>query len=230
MAGGHRRGRNGSGAPNRDGIRGLLRRAARTPLWLRGPTLRRPGFEVTGVAPDASPPNALLARARRYSRRRLNLVASHAKTRSGFDAASEFAIEHQGMGLAALAADAMALVVAAIGAAAVGTLLHVHATVHAQTFVFSTTLVRLFVSVPLMALLLAGSRARWRLRTTVGGQLSVIAPAVAAGGLISLAGWRLASGAGLVQPPASDALMIMCAMGILTVADDPIGPPHAASA
>jgi exopolysaccharide biosynthesis polyprenyl glycosylphosphotransferase len=134
------------------------------------------------------------------------------------DAASEFAIEHRSAGVAALAADAMALVVAAVGGAAVETLLHVHATVHAQSFAFSTTLVRLFVSVPLLALLLAGSRARWRLRTTVGGQLSVIAPAVAAGGLISLAGWRLASGAGLVQPPASDAVMIMCAMGILTVA------------
>jgi len=112
----------------------------------------------------------------------------------------------------------MALVVAAVGAAAAETVLHVHATVHAQSFAFSTTLVRLFVSVPLMALLLAGSRARWRLRTTMGGQLAVIAPAVAAGGLISLAGWRLASGAGLVQPPASDAVMIMSAMGILTVA------------
>ena len=71
--------------------------------------------------------------------------------------------------MAALAADAMALAVAAVGAAAAETLLHVHSTVHAQSFAFSTTLVRLFVSVPLMALLLAGSRARWRLRTTVGG-------------------------------------------------------------
>ena len=90
--------------------------------------------------------------------------------------------------MAALAADSMALAVAAVGAAAVETLLRVHAATHAQSFAFSTTLIRLFVSVPLMALLLAGSRARWRLRTTVGGQLSVTAPAVAAGGLISLGG------------------------------------------
>ena len=133
------------------------------------------------------------------------------------DTASEFAIEHRSAGAAALAADAMALVVAAVGAAATETLLHVHATVHAQSFAFSTTLVRLFVSVPLMALLLAGSRARWRLRTTVGGQLSVTAPAVAAGGLISLVGWRLASGAGWVLPPPSDAVLIMSAMSIATV-------------
>lgn len=136
----------------------------------------------------------------------------------GLDTASEFAIEHRGAGLAALAADVMALVVAAVGAAAVETLLRVPAEAHAQSFAFSTTLLRLFVSVPLIALFLAGSRARWRLRTTVGGQLSVIAPAIAAGGLISLGGWRLASGAGLVQPPPSDAVLLMCAMGIVTVA------------
>ncbi len=111
----------------------------------------------------------------------------------------------------------MALVVAAVAAAGVETLLHVHTTVHAQSFAFSTTLVRLFVSVPLMALLLAGSRTRWRLRTTVGGQLAATSPALAAGGLISLAGWRLASAADWVQPPASDAVMFMCAIGILAV-------------
>ncbi len=136
----------------------------------------------------------------------------------GFDAATELALEHHGIGLASLAADAMALVVAAIGAAGAGALLHAHATVHAQTFVFSTTLVRLLVSVPLMALLLSGSGARWRLRTTLGEQLTAIAPALAVGGLISLAGWRLASEAGLVRPPGPDALLIMCALGFLTVA------------
>ena len=134
------------------------------------------------------------------------------------DTAREFAIQHRGAGLAALAADAMALAVAAVGASAAETLIHVHSTVHAQSFNFSTTLVRLFVSVPLMTLLLAGSRGRWRLQTTVGGQVSGTAPVIAAGGLISLVGWRLASGAGLVQAPASDAVLIMCGMGIVTVA------------
>jgi len=134
------------------------------------------------------------------------------------DIANEFAIEHRGAGLAALAADAMALAVAAVGAAATETLLRGYATVHGQSFAFSTTLVRLLVSVPLMALLLAGSGTRWRLRTTVGEQLSAVAPPLAIGGLISLAGWRLASGAGLVRAPAPDALLIMCAMAFVTVA------------
>jgi len=134
------------------------------------------------------------------------------------DIASQFAIEHRGAGLAALAADAMALAVAAVGAAATETLLHGHGTVDAQSFAFSTTLVRLLVSVPLMALLLAGSGTHWRLRSTVGEQVSAIAPPLAIGGLISLAGWRLASGAGLVRAPAPDALLIMCAMAFVTVA------------
>ena len=134
------------------------------------------------------------------------------------DFASEFAIEYRGAGLAALAADAMALAVAAVGAAATETLLREHGSVHAQSFTFSTTLVRLLVSVPLLALLLAGSGTKWRLRTSVGEQLSAIAPPLAIGGLISLAGWRLASGAGLVRAPAPDALLIMCAMAFVTVA------------
>jgi len=134
------------------------------------------------------------------------------------DDASQFAIEHRGHGLTALAADAMALAIAAVGAAAASSLIHAASTTHAQSFVFSTTLIRLLISVPLMALLLASSGAHWRLRTTVGEQLSAIAPALAVGGLISLAGWRLASEAGLVRAPAPDALLIMCAMGLFTVA------------
>ena len=145
----------------------------------------------------------------------MEVPAAHARA---LDIASEFAIEHRGAGLAALAADAMALAVAAVGAAAAETLLRGHGTVHAQSFTFSTTLVRLLVSVPLMALLLAGSGTNWRLRTTVGEQLSAVAPPLAIGGLISLAGWRLASGAGLVRAPAPDALLIMCAMAFVTVA------------
>jgi exopolysaccharide biosynthesis polyprenyl glycosylphosphotransferase len=89
--------------------------------------------------------------------------------------------------------------------------------VGAQSFDFSTTLIRLLVSVPLMALLLTSTGSRWRLRTTVGEQVSTIAPALAVGGLIALAGWRVASGAGLVRAPASDALMIMCGLGLFTV-------------
>jgi len=172
---------------------------------------------VVALHPDTSLPSAILAPDTAPEETVASEGVTAAKPRT-LDTASEFAIQHRSAGVAALAADGMALVVAAVVAAAAETLLHVHATVHAQSFAFSTTLVRLFVSAPLMTLLLAGSRARWRLRTTVGGQLSVIAPAVAVGGLISLAGWRLASGAGLVQPPASDAVMIMCAIGILTVA------------
>ncbi len=133
------------------------------------------------------------------------------------DTASEFAMQHRGHGLTGLAADAMALAVAAGGAAAAWTLLHVHSTVHAESFVFSTTLLRLVVSVPLMAFVLAGSGSHWRLRTSVGEQLVTIVPALAVGGLITLAGWRLASGAGLVQAPASDALLLMCAIGLFTV-------------
>jgi len=141
--------------------------------------------------------------------------AAHPHT---LDIATEFAIKHRGAGLAAVAADAMALAVAAVGAAATETLLREHGSVHAQSFTFSTTLVRLLVSVPLLALLLAGSGTKWRLRTSVGEQLSAIAPPLAIGGLISLAGWRLASGAGLVRAPAPDALLIMCAMAFVTVA------------
>ena len=87
------------------------------------------------------------------------------------------------MGWPALVGDAMAPPSPPSGPRAVEALLRVHATVHAQSFAFSTTLIRLFLC-PLIVLLLAGSRARWRPRTTLGGQLSVVAPAVAAGGLI----------------------------------------------
>ena len=167
-----------------------------TVALVRDPPLRGAIFEPEPLAPEG----AIEVRAR------------------ALDTAREFSIEHRSAGPAALAADAMALVVAAVGAAAAETLLHSQATGHAQSFAFSTTLVRLLLSVPLMTLLLAGSRARWRLRNTLGGQLAVIAPALAAGGLISLAGWRLTSSAGWVQPPASDAVMIMSAIGILTVA------------
>jgi len=130
---------------------------------------------------------------------------------------SQFAIEHRGAGLTALAADAMALAVAAVGAAAAETLIHAHTTMNAQSFTFSTTVIRLLVSVPLMALLLASSGAHWRLRTTLGEQLSAIAPALAVGGLVVLAGWRIASGAGLVRAPQPDALLIMAGIGLFTV-------------
>ena len=179
------------------------------PAWAA--TSDRGSPNALAMLRDVSPPGAIFEPGVASSRGGADVAPG------ALESAREFAIEHRSAGVAALAADAMALVVAAVAAAAVETLLHVHATVHDQSFAFSTTLVRLFVSVPLMALLLAGSRTRWRLRTTVGGQLAATAPALAAGGLISLAGWRLASAADWVQPPASDAVMFMCAIGILTV-------------
>ena len=133
------------------------------------------------------------------------------------DTASQLAIEHRGHGLTALAADAMALVIAAVGAAGVYSLINAASNTHAESFVFSTTLIRLLISVPLIALLLTSSGGHWRLRTTVGEQLGAIVPALAVGGLISLAGWRLASGAGLVRAPAANALLIMCGMALFTV-------------
>jgi exopolysaccharide biosynthesis polyprenyl glycosylphosphotransferase len=141
-------------------------------------------------------------------------ASAHAQA---LDTASQFAIQHQGHGLTALVADAMALAIAAVGAAAVSSLIHAPSTTHAQSFVFTTTLIRLLISVPPIALLLASSGTHWRLRTTAGEQLSAIVPALAVGGLISLGGWRLASGAGLVRGPKPDAVLIMCAMGLVTV-------------
>jgi len=111
----------------------------------------------------------------------------------------------------------MALAVAAVGAAAAETLIHGASSVNAQSFAFSTTLVRLLVTVPLMALVLTSSGARWRLHTSVGEQIASVVPPLAVGGLVALAGWRLASGAGLVRAPASEALLIMCSMGLITV-------------
>jgi exopolysaccharide biosynthesis polyprenyl glycosylphosphotransferase len=172
---------------------------------------------VVGMERDASLPRSSVEPDADPKVKAAIAVDPEARARA-VDTASQFAIEHRGAGLAALTADAMALAVAAVGAAGVETLLNVHTTVHAQSFHFSTTLIRLFVSVPLMALLLAGSRAGWRLRNTVGGQLAATTPAIAAGGLISLAGWSLISDANLVQAPPSDAILIMCALGILTVA------------
>ena len=141
-------------------------------------------------------------------------VDAHARA---LDRASRVAIEQRGHGLTALAADAMALAVAAVGAAGIKTVVLAPSTVHAQSFTFSTTLVRLLVSVPLMTLILASSTSRWRLRTTVGEQLAAVVPAVAVGGLISLAGWRMASAADLVRAPASDAVLMMCALSLCTV-------------
>ncbi|MGA2521745.1 MAG: sugar transferase [Acidimicrobiales bacterium] len=136
-----------------------------------------------------------------------------------YDSARTFALEHNGSGLAGLAADAMALVVAALGAAAAGAAIQLPATagVPTETFTFSTILVRLLVSVPLIAVLLTGSRGRWRLRTTTGEQLAAAAPALIAGGLISVTGWRVAGAAGWVRPPDPDAVILLCAMGLVTV-------------
>lgn len=122
-----------------------------------------------------------------------------------------------GRSLSALS-DAIGLVVAAVGAAALEALLHGRGDFHAETFTFSTTFVRLLASVPLIALLLARSRAHWRLLRWAGPGLEVIVPAIAMGGIISLAGWQIASSANIVRPPAAAAQVMMCVLGVLPVA------------
>ena len=86
----------------------------------------------------------------------------------------EFAIEHQGLGLRRWPPTRWHWPLPPWGPLRSAALLHAHSTTHAQSFVFTTTLVRLLVSVPLIALLLASSGTHWRLRTTVGEQLSAI--------------------------------------------------------
>jgi exopolysaccharide biosynthesis polyprenyl glycosylphosphotransferase len=134
--------------------------------------------------------------------------------------ASDLALGHSGMGLAGIATDAMALVVAAVIAVGALSIIFAHGKLTAGSYPFTESLVRVLATVPFLTVMLATTRARWSLRSTMGQHLGAVTPAIAAGGLIAMTGWQLAHGAGLVRPPNPNVLIAWCAtsLGTVTVA------------
>ena len=130
---------------------------------------------------------------------------------------SRFVLEHRGSGITRIMADGLALAVAAVEAAvlqgAVHTV-HVHGVV---TIAFSTMILRLFASVPVMVAVLGASHARLHVRRSLGAQVAGLAPFLAIGGLLSMLGWHIAQGVGAVVAPPDDAILLMSAFGLVTV-------------
>lgn len=133
------------------------------------------------------------------------------------DSPRERPLQPRGIGLIAIATDTVALAVAAVAAAGIESVAHPHGVVDTSTFAFSPTVVRLLVTVPILTMFLATTRARWPLRSTQGQQLTTIAPAMAAGGLLSLAAWQVAGGTGIVRAPDAGALLVLFGLGFLAV-------------
>ncbi len=113
----------------------------------------------------------------------------------------------------ALAGDVAALVVAAMAA---GVLEHVlHPGLAGEALPGSC--LRLLVAVPLMAAAVSSTRARRPLRSSFGHHLGAVAPALAAGGLLCMAIWGLADGAGLPWALPTDSLLVFCGAAVVSV-------------
>ena len=127
--------------------------------------------------------------------------------------AIDFATRHGRGSLRPLALEMMALVVSAVAAAGMSSLAHA-STLSVQSRLFTTTLVRLIATVPLMLLFLALTKLRRSLRITVSNQLPMIAMALAVATGLAIVGWETASAVGLVFAPPIDALLMMSALSV----------------
>ena len=128
-----------------------------------------------------------------------------------------FVLARPGAGLTRIVADGLALCLAAVEAAALRGAVH---TVHRQgvvAFTFSTMILRLFASVPVMVAILGTARARLHVHRSLGTQVHALAPPIAVGGMVCLLGWQGAQAAGLVMAPPDGAIVLMCLLGIVTV-------------
>jgi len=83
---------------------------------------------------------------------------------------------------------------------------------------FGGQLVWLAACIPVLTVVLAPSRARWVLRTTLVDQIYSSALALAAGCTVCLAGWQLVQAAGAGRAPTVDALLFMGLFGLISVA------------
>ncbi|HMK63494.1 MAG TPA: sugar transferase [Acidimicrobiales bacterium] len=122
-----------------------------------------------------------------------------------------------GAGLGRIGADALALAVAAVAAAALPVALERYGQGATEKSLFSTTLVHLLVTVPVITAFLAPSRGRWSLCSTLGHNLFSVFSGLAAGGLVSMAAWRVIAALGLARPPQPDALLLLCGIGVAVV-------------
>jgi exopolysaccharide biosynthesis polyprenyl glycosylphosphotransferase len=122
-----------------------------------------------------------------------------------------------GTGLGRIATDALALALAAVGAAALTVVAENHWNVEVEKYLFSTSLVHLLVTVPVLTAFLAPSRGRWSLRTTLGHHLSSVFSGLAAGGLVAIATWRVVAALGLARSPQPDAVLLLCGIGVAMV-------------
>ncbi|MHB8440022.1 MAG: sugar transferase [Acidimicrobiales bacterium] len=137
--------------------------------------------------------------------------------RKAIESASQFALEHRLGSGAAFLADVAALTLASVAAAALEAVLHAH-TNQAAAFRFSWTLLRLLLTVPLLAVMLAGSsRIHWHIRRSSGQQVKAVASTLAIGTLLALVGWSLVSDARLADAPAPNALLLLCTFGFFAV-------------
>ena len=125
-----------------------------------------------------------------------------------------------GMGIAAIATDVLGLLPAAVLAAALAASLHRAGTVVFDRATFASTLLRLLASIPVFVAALAGTRhdKPMFVRTGFGHQVNQVALPVAAGGLLCLAGWRIAAGSGVHVVPTQDSLIVTALVGIGMVA------------
>ncbi len=116
-------------------------------------------------------------------------------------------------GLAALAADTLAIALAIALAAGAEHFLHPRLAV----FSLPGSILRLLVTLPLLVAAVSSTRARPMLRTTLGRQLGKVGPALAAGAVLSMVAWRLANAAGLSWPLPTDTLLVLWAAASVTL-------------
>ncbi len=122
-------------------------------------------------------------------------------------------------GPSGIAVDSIGLSLAALTAASVQAVVHArHAGIPVER-AFLATIVHLALCLPVLVVALSGSRhpPRSRLETSLGQQAHEVLLPLAAGGLVCLAIWRLVHAAGITEP-SLDAVLLTCAIGILSVA------------
>lgn len=125
--------------------------------------------------------------------------------------------ERRPAGIGPQANDTLALVLAAVAACVLDTAIAHHSGVTRASSRFSASLLQLLLTVPLLTIFLAPSRARCSLRSTLGYHLGSVASALGAGGLIAIAAWQLSAAVGLRWTPPPDAVLVLCGAALVTV-------------
>jgi exopolysaccharide biosynthesis polyprenyl glycosylphosphotransferase len=158
------------------------------------------GFVAASVAPEAAAINGQIP----------PLAAG------SLDPGSRYALEHSGLGPADLIVDTVGLAAAAL-LVALARAADASLAGHSVAAAFVSTMLRLGLCIPVMVAVLAPTRRRSLLHPVFSDQVHALALPTAAGGLVVLAVWRLASGVGF-SPPRLDWVLSMCALSLATVA------------